>query len=96
MDIYLFDNNKDMEYAASASMTVKLSENFEVISKTPNYSSKDEYISSIKLTMIIVSISNSGLLIMILLLAGLFAVVIAEEISKAKKKKNTSNEPGSD
>lgn len=44
---FYLDNNSGMEFADSAYMTVKLSNNF-IISKESNYSSEEVYISNIK------------------------------------------------
>lgn len=47
---FYLDNNSGMEFADSAYMTVKLSNNF-IISKESNYSSEEVYISNIKENM---------------------------------------------
>ena len=47
---FYLDNNSGMEFADSAYMTVKLSNNF-IISKESNYSSEEVYISNIKKNM---------------------------------------------
>lgn len=44
---YYLDNNKGKKYAVSASMSITLSENFKILSKTPNYSSEEEYVENI-------------------------------------------------
>ncbi len=51
---YSLDNNKGKGWATSASMTVKLSKDFEVLSKEPNFSSKEEYAKSHKIGFYIV------------------------------------------
>lgn len=52
---YCLNNNKGMKFATSADMTVVVSDNFEVISKTSNYSLEEEYVDSIKAEMFAVS-----------------------------------------
>ena len=52
---YYLDNNKDMVFAASANMTVKLSNDFSIISKKPNSSSEEEYVKSVKRSILMSS-----------------------------------------
>lgn len=87
---YYLDNNKDMEFVVSANMTVKLSNDFSIISKKSNYSSEEEYVKSIKFTIGFCSIMFgffTGFIIMILSLIG---CTIGAVISKSHKSKNLS------
>jgi len=87
---YYLDNNIDSEFAVSANMTVELSDNFEIISKKPNYSSEEDYISNIKGAMIFLSIMIGVLIWIVVMLVALVGITIAAFISKANKNKNLS------
>lgn len=50
---YSLDNNKEKYLATSASMTVTLSKDFEILNKEPNFSSKEEYVKIHKITFYI-------------------------------------------
>ena len=45
---YSLDNNKGKLFAASASMTITLSKDFEILNKEPNFSSKEKYVKDSK------------------------------------------------
>ena len=51
---YNLDNNKGKDLATSANMTVTLSEDFEILNKEPNFSSKEEYVTSHKIIYVFV------------------------------------------
>jgi len=54
---YSLDNNKGKDLATSASMTITLSKDFEILSKEPNFSSKEEYVKNHKIgTYVIIPI----------------------------------------
>lgn len=84
---YYLDNNKGMEFAESANMTVKLSDEFEIISKVPNYSSEEDYISHIKSDMRFLAIMRSFIICVILMLVGIIVAGIVAHISKVNKNK---------
>lgn len=91
---YYLDNNKGMEYAASADMTVKLSDNYEIISKEPNYSSEEDYISDIKGAMIFQSVMLGFVIWLCVMLVAFIGGTIADFVSKTNKylsKKNTES-----
>ena len=84
---YYLDNNKGMEFAESANMTVKLSDEFEIISKVPNYSSEEDYISHIKSDMRFLAILGSFILCVILMIVWMIVASIVAHISKVNKNK---------
>lgn len=87
---YYLDNNKGMEFAVSANMTVELSDNYEMISKKPNFSSEEDYISNTKFAMIFLSIKIGVLICMGVLIVALIGCIIGAFVSKANKEKNLS------
>lgn len=87
---YYLDNNKGMEFAVSANMTVELSDNYEIISKKPNYSSEEDYISNIKFAMIFLSIMRGVLIWIGVMLVSFVGITIGAFVSKANKEKNLS------
>ena len=83
---YSLDNNKGKEFATSASMTVTLSKDFEVLSKEPNFSSKDEYVKSHKIVFYI-WVPIFGLLTwMVMWVASCIVMAVAIPISMVHKK----------
>lgn len=85
---YYFDNNKDKEFAESANMTVKLSNNYEIISKQPNYSSEEDYVGNIKFVMALFSFMIGMLSAIAFMISGLIICTIIACISKVNKNKN--------
>ena len=87
---YYLDNNKDSEFAVSANMTVELSDNYEIISKKPNYSSEEDYISNIKFAMIFLSIMIGVVIWIAVMFIALIGATIVAFVSKANKNKKLS------
>lgn len=85
---YYLDNNKGKDWATSASMTILLSEDFEVVKKEPNYSSREEYVEKHKGILISMSIISAGVVILIAYFVGSIIFVS----SKTHKTKQESNE----
>ena len=92
---YYLDNNKDMVFASSANMTVKLSNDFSIISKETNYSSEEEYVKDVKfciyfsiffLSTIVVFVTWFILMILCLTVFKIVAFIL----SKSHKNKNLS------
>lgn len=84
---YSLDNNKDKEFATSASMTVTLSKDFEVLSKEPNFSSKEEYVKIHKINFYLCVPIFGALVWLGLEFATLILMVVAFPISVLHKKK---------
>lgn len=82
---YSLDNNKGKEFATSASMVVTLSKDFEVLSKEPNYSSKEEYIKSHKIGFYICVPLFGVLTWSVMLLVSCFVMLVAIPISMVHK-----------
>lgn len=87
---YYLDNNKGSEFAVSANMTVELSDNFEIISKEPNYTSEEDYVSDIKGDMIWLSFMIGVMIWVGVIIVALIVCTIVAYVSKANKKKNLS------
>ena len=87
---YYLDNNKDMEFAVPANMTVELSNDFNIISKKPNYSSEEEYVKSIKFTIGLCSIMIGFFAWFIVIIVSLIGCTIGAFISQQHKNKNLS------
>lgn len=87
---YYLDNNKGSEFDGSANMTVELSDNFEIISKKPNYSSEEDYIKNIKYNMTFLSVITGLLIGFGFWVLILFGCTIAAFVSRANKNKNLS------
>ena len=85
---YSLDNNKGKEFATSASMIVTLSKDFEVLSKEPNYSSKEEYIKSHKIGFYICIPIFGVLTWTVMAVASCIVMVVAIPISMVHKKKD--------
>lgn len=85
---YSLDNNKGMQFAPSANMTIELSENFEIISKRPTYLSEEEYVRNTKLTMAFVSFAYGAVTIIGVTTISLVGCTIAALISRENKKKD--------
>ena len=77
-------------FVVPSNMTVKLSDNYEIISKKPNYSSEEDYISEIKFFMIYFSILTGVLLWPIVMVVCLLGCTIGAFVSEARKIKNLS------
>ncbi len=88
---YSFDNNKEKIYATSASMTVTLSKDFEVLSKDPNFSSKDEYVKTHKSGLYFIVILYALCTCMVLGLVSFIVILVAIPISKLHKKIDMKN-----
>lgn len=82
---YSLDNNKGKDWATSASMTVTLSKDFEILSKEPNFSSKEEYVKIHKI-FIYILVPLFGALTWATI--SLVVVVVALPISMIHKKMN--------
>lgn len=87
---YYLDNNKGMEFAVSANMTVELSDNYEIISKKPNFSSEEDYISNTKFAMIFLSIMIGLLIWVDVGIVAIIGFTIGAVVSKPNKKKDLS------
>lgn len=87
---YYLDNNKDMKFAVSANMTVKLSNDFSIISKKPNYSSEEQYVKSIKFTIGFCSIMIGFFAWFIVMIVSLIGCTIGAFISLSHQNKNLS------
>lgn len=85
---YGLDNNKGKEFATSASMTVTLSKDFEILSKKPNYSSKEEYIKIHKIGFYICIPIFGVLTWTVMAVASCIVMVVAIPISMVHKKKD--------
>lgn len=84
---YSLDNNKGKDLATSASMTITLSKDFEILSKEPNFSSKEEYVKSHKSIYIFVPILGA-LTWAVLAIIGCVVMLVAILISIIHKKMN--------
>ncbi len=84
---YYLDNNKGMQLASSANMTIKLSNDFNIISKSPNYSSKESYVKYIKLAIGF----RSELISIFAYLLFLLIILMSSLISEARKRKDLMN-----
>lgn len=87
---YYLDNNKDLKFAVSADMTVKLSDNFEIVSKEPDCTSEEDYIRNIKGSMIFWSVILGIIIWFGVMLVAIIGATIGAFISKANKNKNLS------
>lgn len=83
---YCLDNNKYMEYAPSANVTVILSSNYEIISKTPNFSSEEDYVGHMKANMLMQSLILALIICAVVTLAICIIGNIAGEISLKRKR----------
>lgn len=87
---YYLDNNKDIEFASSATMTIKLSNDFNIISKEPNYSSEEEYVKSVKSSITFLSAAYGFLTWLVIWIILLIVMLIGGLVSQARKYKNLS------
>lgn len=87
---YYLDNNKDIEFAPSATMTIKLSNNFNIISKEPNYSSEEEYVKSVKSSITFLSVGYGFISWVVIWIILLIVMLIGGFVSQARKYKNLS------
>lgn len=87
---YYLDNDKDMTFAVSANMTVELSDNFNIISKKTNYSSKEDYQNDVKIVMIFTSLMIGVFIWLVTIVLVVFTCEIIAHVSKAKKNKSLS------
>lgn len=87
---YYLDNNKDAKLAKSASMTVIMSNEIEIISKTPNYSSENEFRHCVKENMMTFCLLMGGAMSTIFLIVAYLVCVIVAWISYYNKTKNLS------
>lgn len=88
---YSLDNNKGKEFATSASMTVTLSKDFEVLSKKPNFSSKEEYIKEHKIGLYFLCLMFGILTYSVISLVIMLVMTAAEIISEKNKKRDMKN-----
>lgn len=88
---YGLDNNKGKLFASSASMTVTLSKDFEILSKKPNFSSKEEYVKSHKIGFYLTIFWLGVLTWVVMVIVGFFVMLVALPISKAHKKRDERN-----
>ena len=72
---YYLDNNKGMRFAHSASMTLKLSNDFSIISKEPNYSSEKEYVNETKKLIYQSCLSNGFAAVVLIVPLSYFGLV---------------------
>lgn len=84
-------NNKDMELADPANMTVKLFNDFSVISKEPNYSSEEDYVKNVKLDIVKSSVVTGLLSWLAFILLSILVLSICAFISQSRKNKNLKN-----
>ena len=87
---YYLDNNKDAKLAKSASMTVVMSNEIEIISKTPNYSSENEFRHCVEENMMTFCLIMGGAMSTIFLIVAYLVCVIVAWISYYNKTKNLS------
>ncbi len=73
---YSLDNNKGKVFATSASMTLTLSKDFEVLSKEPNFSSKKEYVECHKRSLYI-WVTILGFLTCLGMIGASYIVIVA-------------------
>lgn len=85
---YSLDNNKGKKFATSASMTVTLSKDFEVLSKKPNFSSKKEYVIIHKISIYIGILMSGVLTWCVMGVVSCIVMFVAMPISKIHKKKD--------
>lgn len=85
---YYLDNNEGKEWATSASLTIILSDKGEILSKVPNYSSKEEYISAHKIEVTAESVWYGFFSCIIILVVFGIGCVIATLISKINKERD--------
>lgn len=84
---YSLDNNKGMQFATSAHMTVELSENFDIVSKHPSDMSEEQYVRDIKVTMALMAFVLGLLITVLISFAAVIGSTIAAGISSIKKNK---------
>lgn len=87
---YYLDNNKDLEFAVSANMTIELSNEFNIISKKPDYSSEKEFVKRLNLSIKIASLSIGFLTSVIIMFVIIIGCTIGAYISRSHKRKNLS------
>lgn len=87
---YYLDNNKGMLFAQAANMTVELSDNFEIISKNPNYSSEEDFIIITKFLMFFGSAILGFMIWLGFIILSFIICTIVAFVSRAKKNKNLS------
>ena len=85
---YTLDNNKGKKFTSPATMTVTLSKDFEVISKKPNFSSKEKYLKIHKIHFYICIVVFGFLTWVVMAVASLIMMVVAIPISTKHKKKD--------
>lgn len=78
------NNNEGKEYTTSASITIKLSKDFEILNEKRNFSSRDEYINFNKSYLKMQSTTFGGTVTMIVLFIE-FIVIIAVRYAIYKK-----------
>ncbi|MFQ6943250.1 MAG: hypothetical protein ACLRTR_02250 [Clostridia bacterium] len=87
---YYLDNNKDAKLVKSASMTVIMSNEIEIIFKTPNYSSENEFRHCVEENMMTFCLIMGGAMSTIFLIVAYLVCVIVAWISYYNKTKNLS------
>lgn len=84
-------NAKDMFFVSNASAEVKLSPNYEIISKKIIYSSEEEFIDDVMSNMIFMAGVIAAVGFVIIFFVGLPCCSLAANISKKRKFKNMQN-----
>lgn len=85
---YYLDSSKEDDWIVSASMKVTLSENFEILSKEPNYSSRKEYIKEREVVMFFSSIILGFVFIIPIMLIIGAIILVAYLISLIQKNRD--------
>lgn len=88
---YSLDNNKGKKWATSASMTVTLSKDFEVLNKEPNFSSKEQYEKEHKSTFYILASILGASTWIVMTIASCIVMGAAIPISMIHKKREMKN-----
>lgn len=89
---YSIDNNKGKKWATSASTTITLSKDFEILSKEPNYFSKKEYVTSHKISLYVTCFVLGACYCGEIIGSIIFVNSIAVVISMNHKEKDAKNE----
>lgn len=85
---FSLDNTKEMKFAPSIGMTVELSENFEVVSKS--CLSQEEFVRKTKFTMNVIAFAYGALIIIVVCFVAVIGCTIAAGISTANKKRDNN------
>lgn len=85
---YSLDNNEGKKFATSASMTITLSKDFEVLNKEPNFPSKEKYVEFHKIGVYIFTFMLGLETSLLMAFVSVIAMAVANLISKIHKKKD--------